>query len=875
MMAQYHATKDSYPDCLLFYRMGDFYELFYDDAIKASEALDITLTRRGKNQGDDIPMCGVPWHAHESYLAKLIKAGFKVAICEQVETPEEAKARGGHKALVRRDVVRVVTSGTLTEDNLLDSHENNYMAAISYMGGEVGVAWLELSTGTFQVQTCEPGTLPSVLERLNPSEILIGEHLLDNDTLDSAWDTYGDKFTVKPEYLFDFQANDRRLKEFFKIEALDTQGIHRRSEISAAGALIDYVRQTQIAQIPHISKPQVMTDTEIMEIDAATRRNLELTRTLAGERKGSLLHTIDRTISGAGARMLQIWLSNPLCDVAAIHLRQAQITLFFENFYLREDVRRLLKSVPDMERALSRLTAQRGGPRDLLMIRQGLDSACQMRILLRPKSGEVLDTLLADLSISTDTAAFLETLRSALLDEPPALLRDGNFIREGFDPALDHLKTLKSGNRKNIAELQARYKNMTGLDRLKISFNNVLGYFIEVPSKNGENLLNFKAENDNPNPFIHRQTMANAVRFTTTELADLERDLSQAEERALALELEHFQNFLNVLRDLAEDIRTCARALASLDVLAGLAELAAQETYICPKIDDSTAFRLEGVRHPVVEKALQESKNTFVPNDCDLSKAQNLWLLTGPNMAGKSTFLRQNALMAILAQMGAYVPARTAHIGIIDRVFSRVGASDDLARGRSTFMVEMVETATILTRATERSLVILDEIGRGTATFDGLSIAWACVEHLHHHNQCRALFATHYHELTQLTGTLPRLSCHSMQVREWKGDIIFLHSVGDGAADRSYGIHVAKLAGLPEGVIKRAGQILKTLESKDRTSALTSLSESLPLFSAHIPEERASSAAEKMLEEINPDTLSPKEALDFLYRLKDSLPRPR
>lgn len=864
MMAQYHATKERYPDALLFYRMGDFYELFYDDAIKAAETLDITLTKRGKNQGDDIPMCGVPWHSHESYLAKLIKAGFKVAICEQIETPEEAKKRGGHKALVKRDVVRVVTSGTVTEDHLLSSNENNYVASISYMNGEVGVAWLDLSTGNFQVQHNSPTDLSSTLERINPSEILIGEHLLNDSSLDQAWDLFGERFTVKPEYIFDSAANETRLKEFFKIDALETQGIENRTEISAAGALIDYVKQTQIEQIPHISRPEIVTDKTFMEIDAATRRNLELTRTLSGERKGSLLSIIDKAVTGAGSRLLQSWLSTPLCDVEKIKIRQNRITEFVHDQYFREDTRKLLKSVPDMERALSRLTARRGGPRDLLMIRQGLEMADQMKALLFEAHKPSLEPLQQTLVFQNETAAFLDKITTCLKDEPPALLRDGNFVKEGFDAALDHLKNLKSNNRKNIAALQAEYKNITGLDRLKISFNNVLGYFIEVPSKSGDALFNYKAENDN-NPFIHRQTMANAVRFTTTELADLERDLSHAEEKALALELDIFEKLISELIDIAENVRLHAKTLAELDVYAALAELAVQENYSCPIIDNTNTFILEDARHPVVEHALKANNETFIPNNCDLSEKQNLWLLTGPNMAGKSTFLRQNALIGILAQMGAYVPAKSAHIGVIDKVFSRVGASDDLARGRSTFMVEMVETAAILNRATEKSLVILDEIGRGTATFDGLSIAWACVEHLHNQNKCRALFATHYHELTQLETTLPRLSCHSMKVKEWKGDIIFMHSVQDGAADRSYGIHVAKLAGLPQDVIKRAGQILKTLETKDQNK----VAENLPLFSAHIPDEKLKSEVEEQLESLNPDTLSPKEALDMLYKLKE------
>jgi DNA mismatch repair protein MutS len=877
MMAQFHATKEQYPNALLFYRMGDFYELFYDDAIKAAQILDITLTKRGKNQGDDIPMCGVPWHSHEAYLAKLIKAGCKVAICEQVETPEEAKARGGHKALVRRDVVRVVTGGTITEENLLNSKENNYLCSVSNVSDEIGIAWIDLSTGVFHTQLSTSSDLPSALERLNPGEILISEELQQEDALSDTWHYFRERLTLQPTTLFQSVNAERRLKDFFETEALEVFADYTRAEISAAGALINYVELTQISYIPYISIPQRISSGSVMEIDAATQRNLELTRTLAGERKGSLLHAIDKTVSAGGARLLQAWLSSPLCDKDALLDRQQKIGTFHSQTYLRKDLRDLLRSAPDMERALARLTSGRGGPRDFLMLSGGLNSVERaLRLLDSELENENLASfsqILNNLTFTQPTAKFLDTLHVALKDEVPALLRDGGFVREGFDPALDKFKNLRQNSKQEIANLQAKYQQTTKIDRLKISFNNVLGYFIEVPSKFADPLMvRSNAENDNDNPFIHRQTMANAVRFTTAELAELERDLSSAEEKALAIELEIFANLLQELNTLTEQIRVHAHALAVLDVCASLADLAVEQSYSCPELTTDYSFDIQEGRHPVVEQALRMENKSFVPNNCALSPGQNLWLLTGPNMAGKSTFLRQNALIAILAQIGSYVPAKAATIGLVDRVFSRVGASDDLARGRSTFMVEMVETATILNRASDRSLVILDEIGRGTATFDGLSIAWACVEHLHNQIRCRALFATHYHELTHLTSSLPSLSCHSMQVKEWKGDIIFMHNVIDGAADRSYGIHVAKLAGLPAPVIQRAQTVLKSLESKDRKGDLAKISDDLPLFAppAEIEEAAAeSSKLEEAIQDINPDILSPKEALDLLYKLKE------
>ncbi len=876
MMAQFHMTKAKYPHALLFYRMGDFYELFYDDAIIASQILDITLTKRGKNQGDDIPMCGVPWHSHEAYLAKLIKSGHKVAICEQVETPEEAKARGGHKALVRRDVVRVVTGGTLTEENLLNSKENNYLCSVSKVSHKFGVAWIDLSTGIFHTQLCQPLDLSSVLERLNPGEILLADELEQDESLSDLWNLFRDRLTIQATTLFQSGNAERRLKEFYNTKALEVFADYSRAEISAAGALINYVELTQISYIPHISIPKRISSGAVMEIDAATQRNLELTRTLSGERKGSLLSIIDKTVSASGARLLQSWLSAPLCDKDALLARQKKIAVFCKKIAFRSDVREALKTAPDMERALSRLTSGRGNPRDFLMIIGGLESVKASYFLFKKSLSDVeqdiFKELMDGLSLRTDLDDFLSNLQAAFKDDVPALLRDGGFVREGYHATLDKFKSLRQNGKQEIANLQAIYQQRTGIDRLKISFNNVLGYFVEVPSKFADPLM-IKANEDSnhDNPFIHRQTMANAVRFTTTELAELERDLSSAEDKALALELEIFADLLNTLNGFTEDILKHAYALSTLDVCSSLAELAITQNYACPELTDDHCFEITDARHPVVEQALRIENQNFVPNNCALSPGQNLWLLTGPNMAGKSTFLRQNALIAILAQIGSYVPATSAKIGLIDRVFSRVGASDDLARGRSTFMVEMVETATILNRATDRSLVILDEIGRGTATFDGLSIAWACVEHLHNTIQCRALFATHYHELTHLATSLPNLSCHSMQVKEWKGDIIFMHNVVKGAADRSYGIHVAKLAGLPKNVIERAQNVLKTLESKDRGGNLTSLSNELPLFATpHEPEAEASpSELEETIQKLNPDLLSPKEALETLYKLKE------
>lgn len=877
MMAQYHALKNQYPDSLLFYRMGDFYELFFDDALKASAALDITLTRRGRNQGDDIPMCGIPYHSYEPYLAKLIRSGFKVAICEQSESPEEAKARAkregrpASKALVHRDVIRVVTQGTLTEENLLETRESNYLAALCETGGSYGLAWLELSTGDFFTQGLELSGLGAALERIAPSEILIADTLA--GTLSAVLQDFAARLTPQPTSLFDSANAIKRLESLYGVGTLDSFGAYSRAESAAAGSLIDYVARTQKGAIPHLSPPRQVRIGSVMEIDAATRRNLELTRSLAGERKGSLLDTIDRTITPPGARLLHSWLAGPLTDLPAIRKRQDMVECCADNSALRGAMRQYLQQIPDMERALGRLSAQRGGPRDLGMLRDGIAMAHTIRAVLLQADEPALETVREALQQSQPLQKYADTLRAALAEDLPTLERDGGFIARHYDAGLDKLRGMRDESKQMIAMLQAKYRKSTGIDGLKISYNNVLGYFIDVTARHADKLMVQRGDAENGNPFVHRQTLANNVRFTTPELSELERDLSSAADKALAVELNLFQAFRDEAGALSHEIGGIARALATLDTVAGLAELAVESGYVRPLLENSAEFHIEGGRHPVVEAALRRNAGAFVPNDCNLGPQQKLWLLTGPNMAGKSTFLRQNALIAVLAQIGSFVPASAARIGVIDRLFSRVGAADDLARGRSTFMVEMVETATILNQATASSLVILDEIGRGTATFDGLSIAWACVEHLHNTTRCRGLFATHYHELTQLTASLPSLSCHSMRVKEWKGDIIFLHEVGDGSADRSYGIHVAKIAGLPGSVIARAQSVLSLLQKNDQSGRLGPISGDLPLFNAapKTDEKPQQNPALDKLAALRPDDLSPREALDALYDLKKSL----
>jgi DNA mismatch repair protein MutS len=869
MMAQYLAAKRAHPDCLMFYRMGDFYELFFEDAVKASAALDIALTKRGRHEGQDIPMCGVPVHAHDAYMAKLVRQGFKVAVCEQMEDPAEAKKRGS-KSVVRRAVVRIVTPGTLTEDELLEARSHNYLAALADAAGGLGLAWVDISTGGFFVQKIERNALAAALARLDPNEILLPDRLLADSGLFELFADWRKQLSPLPGSRFDSENARLRLQKFLGAATLDAFGEFGRAEIAAAGAILDYVELTQQGRMPRLARLQRVSGNTILEIDAATRRNLELTRSLSGDRAGSLLACIDRTVTGAGARLLGEWLAAPLTDPDAIVRRQDLIQYLVEDDGLRETLREALRQAPDIERALSRLTAERGGPRDLCAIRDGLRQAAALREAIGATRNAPAPALLKEIEVGLGFhGELVDRLAGALRGDPPLLTRDGGFIAGGYSPELDELLKLREGSRQTVLELEARLKNETGISSLKIRHNNVIGYYIEATPVHADRLKS------DPK-FVLRQSMANAMRFSTGELAELEQKIVHAADRALALELRLFADLAGEVIAHKEPIAEAAAALALLDVAASLAALARDEDWVRPKCDLSRNFKIEGGRHPVVEAALRrQNAGQFVANDCDLSPERRLWLVTGPNMAGKSTFLRQNAVIAILAQMGAFVPAKRAEIGVVDRLFSRVGAADDLARGRSTFMVEMVETAAILNQSGERALVILDEIGRGTATFDGLSIAWACLEHLHEVNRCRTLFATHYHELTSLAARLDALKPYTMKVMEWQGDVKFLHEIAPGAADRSYGIHVAQLAGLPAAAIHRAEEVLKTLEQGEQASALTRLADDLPLFAVNLPPQKGGlaepSEAERTLANINPDELTPREALETLYRLRGML----
>ncbi len=912
-MAQFLEIKAANADCILWYRMGDFYELFFEDAVTASAVLGIVLTKRGKHLGEDIPMCGVPVHRADEYLQRLIRKGYRVAVCEQLEDPAEARKRGA-KSIVRRDVVRLVTPGTLTEDSLLDAKARNYLTALFRApqvrgpdGSELpgfALASLDISTGEFEIGEIAAADLHGELARLAPGELLAADVVLGEPSVKAVVAHGSAAITPVPAPSFDSFAGERLLKSHLGVSDLAGYGQFSRGELAAVGALLKYVELTQLGRRPVVLPPRRGGSADIMVIDAATRASLELVRSVSGERSGSLLAAIDRTVTGPGARALAERLAGPSRDLTLITRRLDAVGYLVGEERLREDVRAVLRQAPDMARSVSRLAFQRGGPRDLAAVRDGLAAARQAAKLfgkaremgLPEEIGEIV------LRLAPEGLDVEPRLTAALVEEPPPFRRDGGFVRAGYSADIDQARSLREDSRKVMAALEARYVDLTGVKSLKIRHNNILGYFIEVSAGTAKPLT----VEPLTETFKHRQTMASAMRFTTNELVDIEGRIASAGERALALEQDVFNALADRIAKAERTLGAVAAALAALDCHMSLAEIAVEQGYVRPVLGQHADLAILGGRHPVVEQALKlQHGGPFVDNDCVLGRAQRtleqpcssakfagfeesadgrIWLVTGPNMAGKSTFLRQNALIVVLAQMGSFVPARSATIGLCDRLFSRVGASDDLARGRSTFMVEMVETAGILNQATQQSLVILDEIGRGTATFDGLSIAWATVEHLHEKVRCRALFATHYHEMTALAQRLRDVSNVTIDVKEWQDEIVFLHKLKPGAADRSYGIQVAKLAGLPAAVIKRAGEVLKTLEANDGRArggkSGASLLEDLPLFAAarptsHVPGAQAEaeatvarSAIETALAEIHPDDLSPKAALEALYALK-------
>nr|CAH7713516.1 unnamed protein product [Callosobruchus chinensis] len=790
-MEQYLNLKAQYKDHLLFYRLGDFYELFFDDAIKAAKLLNIVLTKRGNSNGQEIPMCGVPAHSSESYLHKLIDLGFKVAICDQLETADEAKKRG-YKSIVKRDVVRVVTPGTIIEDSLLEDKSNNYLASIVEQNDEYAISWLELSTGKFFHTLTSLKALDSDLLRISPRELLISEKFIEDEKIRSILKNYKISITQHAQSFFEYSKSHRTLCEFYKIRELGSIGNFSKVEIIACGALLEYVRVTQRGSIPRLEFPKTYKQQNFMLIDASARRNLELFTTQFGEKKGSLISVIDHTVTASGGRLLKQMLASPLACSKAINLRLSTAQFFVNNHEPRRKIREILSNIPDIERSLSRLILGRGSPKDMNLLKIGLEKEPVSTTQVISSDESELSTIHKSLGNHKD---LFELLNSAILDNNLSSVKEGGFIHSKYNSELSELSYILNNSNKLITKLRESYRDLTGIAALKILHNNILGYYVEVSA-------NHKITSD---IFIHRQSLANSMRYTTNELKELENKILTARDAAIGLEMKIFSELCSEVAKESEKIALAANALAKLDIRTAFAELAVQNNYVKPIIDDSKEFNICSGRHPVVEV-----NDKFIANSINLA---GIHLITGPNMAGKSTFLRQNALIAVLAHMGSFVPAESAHIGVIDKIFSRVGATDNITAGYSTFMVEMIETATIVNQATDRSLVILDEIGRGTGVYDGLSIAQAVIEHIHNVNKCRAIFATHYHELTKVGEYLENVKCFCMKIKEWKGEVIFLHEVIEGIADESYGIHVAKLAGFPDSVLNRAREVFEELKT--------------------------------------------------------------
>ena len=849
MMKQYLDIKSEHPNMILFYRMGDFYEMFFEDATIAAPILAITLTKRGQHQNQDIPMCGVPFHSSDNYIAKLIEAGYKVAICEQLESPQEAKKRGA-KSVVKREVVRIITPGTITEDNLLKNAGSNFLLAIGSHKEQIATAWTDISTGEFYVSQSNDKSLSNDLARIAAQEILISDKLYRQDNISLALNDYKRLITIQANNLFELSKAEHKIQQYYNVISSEVFGLYTPAELIACGALLEYVELTQKTSQLKISSPSRLNNTFFMSIDGATRINLELNRTMSGEKRGSLLHLIDKTKTNSGTRLLSHYLAAPLVDVEAINNRLNLVEFFLKSTQLRSEQNELFKQIGDIERAVARFSFNRGGPRDLEIICFSLRVADQILANFAYFEEEVPETLKSHLSNLGGFDELFSELNSALTQDLPVLARDGGFIKNGYNPRLDQLRDLKENSKQRLQDLKQKYVRETGITSLKINYNNVIGYFIDITPQHASKMSE---------QFIHRQTLANSVRYTSIELRELESELLNLTDNIIKIELNLYAELVNKILERSEALLLFSYSIAVIDVAMSLAELSEENNYCRPILNNSLEFDIQEGRHPVIEISLNKQKQEFIANDCHLNQGKNLWLITGPNMAGKSTYLRQNALISIMAQIGSFVPAKSAIIGIVDKIYSRVGAADDLARGRSTFMVEMVETANILNNATNRSLIILDEIGRGTSTYDGVSIASSCLEYIHNNLKCRALFATHYHELTNLQAQLESLVCYTMQIKEWQDKVIFMHKIISGIADKSYGIHVAELAGLPRSVITRAKYILTSLEqSKDHSINID--------ITSNINTQEHPTL--EFIRTLDVDELSPKEALEILYKIK-------
>ena len=789
MLRQYKALKEQYKECLLLYRLGDFYELFFEDAVTASKALDIVLTKRGA----DTPMCGVPYHSSDSYLSKLVKLGYKVAICEQLETAEEARKRG-IRSLVKREVVRIVTPGTLIEDGMLDARENNYLVCITNMKDSYAIAWMEISTGLFNVRTIRIEDLDSEIQRLQPSELLISDKLKEQQYMDLVLKRHRCTITSHNESFFDAKRAEKVLCSVYGVSTVKGIGNFEDVEVAACGSLVEYVRATQRGNLPKLSYPKVRDSAGFVFIDGSALRNLELFSTQSGEKKGSLISAIDSTVTAMGSRLMKRYLEFPAACPNVISGRHDAVEFFVFNRPLAEAVRAVIDGMPDIERILTRVKLSKCSPKDICMLGQALGRIFDLSKILNPDDHSVISRMLISLG---EHRELLKLISEVMLENSVAVSKDGGFINPSCNERLAELARIQNDSGLIMQRLRDKYRAQTGISNLKILCNGLLGYYIEVSSS-------YRISDES---FIRRQSLVSSTRYTTAELKELEERIVSAKSESADLEAQIFQGLCSRIASEAQSIGLSAEAVAELDVITSLAEVAVENNYVRPVVDSSRRFNIVKGRHPVVE-----SGTDFIANDCDLSEGNRMALITGPNMAGKSTFLRQNALIAILAHIGSFVPAESAHIGVVDKIFSRVGASDNIALGHSTFMVEMVETAAILNQATDKSLIILDEIGRGTGINDGLSIALAVIEHVHDVTKSRAICATHYHELPRLSRNLENIKFFCLRIEEWKGEVVFLHELLPGISSKSYGIHVAALAGFPKKAIDRATFFMSRLE---------------------------------------------------------------
>ncbi len=866
VMQQYFDIKFADYDCLILFQLGDFYELFYEDAALASQVLGIALTKRGKSNDEDIPMCGIPYHALNNYLSKLIEAGYKVAICDQLETPEEAKKRGGHKAVVKRGVTRIITPGTIIEESLIVTNAPNYLASLATAKQHAAICYVDLSTSEIAAVIIPENEIINEIARLSPRELLLSERLRGDKISSDLMQRSGIRISYQVESAFAVNKCTKIIQNFYNILSVKAIGELDELQISAIGSILEYLSLTQKQNLPNLPMPKIVNYNHFMTIDAATRRNLEITHNLAGQLQGSLLSVIDRCITKAGSRLLYTFLATPLIDNQEIANRLQLTEFFYANPELVEKVRKLLKKTGDIERCITRISMNRSSPRDLLSIKYTLSSAIEIKGEFFNSFGfnlpSCIDSLLKPLSGDEE---LYQTIDQSIREDAANSVHEGNIIKPEYHPKIQELHDLLHNSRAHITRLKDTYQKETKIDNLKILHNNLLGLFIEVTSRNNNKIDSSK--------FVHRQTTSNTVRYTTEELQKLESSIVNARHLAINLEGEIYNQICGQVVNKIACLKKLADSVSMLDVFCSLGMIASEYNYAKPLLTSDGAFEVTEGRHPVIERALRKESKSFTGNSCQLFVTNRIWLITGPNMAGKSTFLRQNALIAILAQIGSFVPASYAKMGIVDKIFSRIGAGDDLLKGQSTFLTEMLETSAILAQATKNSLVILDEIGRGTSTYDGVAIAWAVLEYLHNDIKCRALFATHYHELTKMSSFLHGLKNYNIVTQENNGEILFLHSIVEGNADKSYGVHVAQLAGLPSVVITRANQILMQLEKRGLNQTkemLRTQSSNLELFSTN--QAAMETKYTKLLEaikNIEPDHISPKEALEIIYKLKN------